>query len=169
MVALKVNVSCKLYCLNFVYTHSWYRLIEEAHKSCLCSTRQTESILWMSSLANEFLRFAEMTMLYGQVEWTPRGVSRPQPKLEFYNRFMNVLKCFAEPVFWLSVQGFTCLQIKRGQTGPNFFLCLFLHSGVRSQYSPAFKRISVVQFDVLNPYTLDMFLSRCLYVFRFHF
>lgn len=39
-----------------------------------------------------------------------------QPKLEFYN--MNVFKCFAYPVCWFTVQGFTCLQIKRGHTGP---------------------------------------------------
>lgn len=31
---------------------------------------------------------------------------------------MNVFKCFAYPVCWLTVQGFTCLQIKWGHTAP---------------------------------------------------
>lgn len=70
-----------------------------------------------------------MTRECGQV-WTPRGVLRLQPKLEFYSRFMNVSKCFAEPVCWFTVKGFTCLQIKRGHTGPNSCLCVFFFSVV---------------------------------------
>lgn len=46
----------------------------------------------------------------------PCGVLQRQQKLEFYN--MNVFKCFAYPVCWLTVQGFTCLQIKWGHTAP---------------------------------------------------
>lgn len=53
---------------------------------------------------------------YGSVLLMPCGVLKLQPKLEFYN--MNVFKCFAYPVWRFTVQGFTCLQIKRGNTGP---------------------------------------------------
>lgn len=42
------------------------------------------------------------------------SVLKHQPKLEFYN--MNVFNCFAYPVCSFTVQGFTCLQIKRGNT-----------------------------------------------------
>lgn len=55
-----------------------------------------------------------------------------QPKLEFYN--MNVFKCFAYPVCWFTVQGFTCLQIKRGHTGPkSWFSCPFCVWGAATE------------------------------------
>lgn len=54
------------------------------------------------------------------------GVSKLQPKLEFYT--MNVCKCFAYPVCWLTGQGFTCLPIKRGHTA--FKSCLLFFSTI---------------------------------------
>lgn len=76
-------------------------------------------------LSKEFLKRTETIRDYGHYKWHGCGVLRLKPKLEFYSGFVNVLKCFAEAVWRFTVQGFTCLQIKRGRVGPNSCLVVF--------------------------------------------
>lgn len=119
-------------------------------------------------LSKEFRRRTEMTSECGQV-WKPRGVLRLQPKLEFYNRFMNVSKCFAEPVCWFTVKGFTCLQIKRGHTGPNSCLCVFFFSlvlGANILYS-YHQRCNAEAFIIIDAFICEVVECNCVHLLEY--
>lgn len=139
----------------------------------MCSTRHSEGNESHEVLSKEFWRLKDMIREYGQAPRMPHCILRLKPKLEFYNRFMNVLKCFTEPVWWFTVQGFTCLQIKRGHTGPNSCLIVFFllfgvfwvkDTFVEHVLYTGFTFICWVQFVLLNPYT---FICFCQDAFKF--